>query len=121
MRYFKGRNTTAGLFTPACAAQKKVKNVFMPVNIDMNRWSRKIPKVMAGVAKKLMREVLKDKYMKQVTKTPTQKDSNSFRILVCRYFWSCASSEAPTDLTLTGIKKLRWKMLLAVLKTRSVP
>ncbi|KAG2774002.1 hypothetical protein JG687_00014935 [Phytophthora cactorum] len=83
--------------------------------------SRKIPKVMAGVAKKLMREVLKDKYMKQVTKTPTQKDSNSFRILVCRYFWSCASSEAPTDLTLTGIKKLRWKMLLAVLKTRSVP
>ncbi|KAG6955715.1 hypothetical protein JG688_00011770 [Phytophthora aleatoria] len=30
------------------------------------------------------------------------------------------SSEAPTNLTPTGIERLRWKMLLAVLKTRYV-
>ncbi|KAG2801247.1 hypothetical protein PC116_g24389 [Phytophthora cactorum] len=110
----------------ACLEEERVKYVFLSVNIDTNHWiclvidldakkiyvydsvkSRIISKVMAGLAKKLMRQVLKDKYTEQVIKTPTQKDCNSCGIFVCRYFGLCDSSEAPTDLTPTGIERLR--------------
>ncbi|KAF1783250.1 Ulp1 protease family, C-terminal catalytic domain [Phytophthora cactorum] len=130
---FEGRNTTSGLFTPGLCdpdpsmpRRRAVKYVFLSVNIDTNHWiclvidldakkiyvydsvkSRIISKVMAGLAKKLMRQVLKDKYTEQVIKTPTQKDCNSCGIFVCRYFGLCDSSEAPTDLTPTGIERLR--------------
>ncbi|KAG3242029.1 hypothetical protein PI124_g13128 [Phytophthora idaei] len=84
----EGRNTTSGLFTPAWAAQ--IRACLEEEQVNMK--SRKISKVMAGLAKTLMDEMLMNKY----------------------------TNEAPTDLTPTGIERLRWKMLLAVLKTRYV-
>ncbi|EGZ12967.1 hypothetical protein PHYSODRAFT_334797 [Phytophthora sojae] len=48
---------------------------------------------------------------------PLQSDSDSCGVFVCRFFWTCVSDDAPSDIIPTGITKLRWAMLEAILKT----
>ncbi|KAE8997659.1 hypothetical protein PR001_g19523 [Phytophthora rubi] len=47
---------------------------------------------------------------------PLQSDSDSCGVFVCRFFWTCVSDDAPSDVTPTGITKLRCAMLEAILK-----
>ncbi|EEY62807.1 uncharacterized protein PITG_15230 [Phytophthora infestans T30-4] len=50
--------------------------------------------------------------------TAKQKDSDSCGIFVCRFFWSCVSDAAPSDVSAKGLTKLRWSMLHAILKMK---
>ncbi|KAE8898720.1 hypothetical protein PF003_g17581 [Phytophthora fragariae] len=49
---------------------------------------------------------------------PLQSDSDSCGVFVCPFFWTCVSDDAPSDVTPTGITKLRWAMLEAILKMK---
>ncbi|KAE8915194.1 hypothetical protein PF007_g31560 [Phytophthora fragariae] len=49
---------------------------------------------------------------------PMQTDTDSCGVFVCRFFWECVSSEAPTDVSPTGVTKLRWAMLHKIMKTK---
>ncbi|EEY56556.1 cysteine protease family C48, putative [Phytophthora infestans T30-4] len=59
-----------------------------------------------------------DSYEALEVTEPVQTDSDSCGVFVCRFFWTCVSSESPSDVSPAGITKLRWEMLHAVMKLR---
>ncbi|EEY57074.1 cysteine protease family C48, putative [Phytophthora infestans T30-4] len=59
-----------------------------------------------------------DSYKALEVTEPVQTDSDSCGVFVCRFFWTCVSSESPSDVSPAGITKLRWEMLHAVMKLR---
>ncbi|KAG2766377.1 hypothetical protein PC129_g14839 [Phytophthora cactorum] len=50
---------------------------------------------------------------------PMQTDSDSCGVFVCRLFWACVSSEAPSDVSPAGVTKLWWEMLHAIMNVQS--
>ncbi|EEY63241.1 cysteine protease family C48, putative [Phytophthora infestans T30-4] len=59
-----------------------------------------------------------DSYEALEVTEPVQTDSDSCGVFVCRFFWTCVSSESPSDVSPACITKLRWEMLHAVMKLR---
>ncbi|ETO62722.1 hypothetical protein F444_19416 [Phytophthora nicotianae P1976] len=64
-------------------------------------------------------KALKDESNLKVDVTePTQMDSSNCGVFVSLFFWSAMSDEAPSDLSPTGLTKLQWSLLNAILKLK---
>ncbi|KAG2766974.1 hypothetical protein PC129_g25119 [Phytophthora cactorum] len=59
-----------------------------------------------------------DSYNDLEVTEPIQTDSDSCGVFVCRLFWTCVSSEAPSDVSSADVTKLRWEMLHAIMKVQ---
>ncbi|KUF76336.1 hypothetical protein AM587_10006524 [Phytophthora nicotianae] len=76
-------------------------------------------KELRTVADFITTKALKDESNLKVDVTePTQMDSSNCGVFVSLFFWSAMSDEAPSDLSPTGLTKLQWSLLNAILKMK---
>ncbi|KAG3248066.1 hypothetical protein PI124_g7241 [Phytophthora idaei] len=59
-----------------------------------------------------------DSYNDLEVTDPMQTDSDSCGVFVCRLFWTCVSSKAPSGVSPAGVTKLRWETLHAIMKVQ---
>ncbi|ETK73395.1 hypothetical protein F441_20114 [Phytophthora nicotianae CJ01A1] len=116
-----------------------VKFLFLPVNFNSSHWAclavdkeskttyiydsmngRKTGKALMQLVTKVKCS-LQGSYAHQIAKAPRQKDDNNCGVFVCLFFWKMVSSDAPTDLSPTGLTMLRWKILMAVMNISPQP
>ncbi|ETN01875.1 hypothetical protein PPTG_16951 [Phytophthora nicotianae INRA-310] len=81
-------------------------------------------KKLKKLAEDIMKKALQGETYNEVDVTkPKQKDGNNCEVFVSLFFWRCVSAEAPSDVVLSdlspsGITKLRWALLRAILKMK---
>ncbi|EGZ11302.1 hypothetical protein PHYSODRAFT_338022 [Phytophthora sojae] len=105
--------------------------VFMPVNfggvhwgyIVVNREARLVKtydsmggkrnkKRLKKMASELLAGPLEDEAYSDIEVTePKQTDGDSCGVFACRLLWTCVDSEVPSDVSPSGVTKLRWAML----------
>ncbi|ETM53907.1 hypothetical protein L914_02656 [Phytophthora nicotianae] len=110
--------------------------LLMPINLSGAHW---VCLVIDGISKKIelydsmgstmylkrlkaiadeIVAALPDAYEEITVNGPLQHDGDSCGVLVCLQLWKCVSAEAPSDVTKSGITKLRWKILQGILKVK---
>ncbi|ETP05459.1 hypothetical protein F441_17928, partial [Phytophthora nicotianae CJ01A1] len=110
--------------------------VLMPINLSGVHW---VCLVVDGTAKKIqvydsavsamylkrlkniaseIASTLPDMYEEIVFDGPLQKDGDSCGVFACLQQWKSVSSKAPTDVSESGVIKLCWKILQAILKVK---
>ncbi|ETN13438.1 hypothetical protein PPTG_08268 [Phytophthora nicotianae INRA-310] len=110
--------------------------LLMPINLSGAHW---VCLVIDGISKKIelydsmgsamylkrLKDIadeivaaLPDAYEEITVNGLLQHDGDSCGVLVCLQLWKCASAEAPSDVTKSGITKLRWKILQGILKVK---
>ncbi|ETL45945.1 hypothetical protein L916_04076 [Phytophthora nicotianae] len=110
--------------------------LLMPINLSGAHW---VCLVIDGISKKIelydsmgsamylkrlkaiadeIVAALPDAYEEITVNGPLQHDGDSCDVLVCLQLWKCVSAEAPSDVTKSGITKLRWKILQGILKVK---
>ncbi|ETO69799.1 hypothetical protein F444_13673 [Phytophthora nicotianae P1976] len=116
--------------------KKQTQFVLMPINLSGVHW---VCLVVDGTAKKIqvydsagsamylkrlkniaseIASTLPDMYEEIVFDGPLQTDGDSCGVFACLQLWKSVSSKAPTDVSESGIIKLRWKILQAILKVK---
>ncbi|ETO64274.1 hypothetical protein F444_18165 [Phytophthora nicotianae P1976] len=95
--------------------------VLMLVNLGGFKWDQE-PKEVEEAGGRYHEEGTETYNEVDVTK-PKQKDGNNCEVFVSLFFWRCVSAEAPSDVVLSdlspsGITKLRWALLRAILKMK---
>ncbi|KAG1712800.1 hypothetical protein DVH05_000535 [Phytophthora capsici] len=78
--------------------------------------AKKNLKVLKAMASEIVAKVTGEEVSTTTTVTaPMQTDGDNCGVFVCRLFWACVSTDAPSDVSTTGVLKLRWAMLQAIL------
>ncbi|EGZ20618.1 hypothetical protein PHYSODRAFT_491223, partial [Phytophthora sojae] len=105
--------------------------VFMPVNFGGVHWGcivvdrearlvktydsmggKRNKKRLKKMASELLADPLEDEAYSDIEVTePKQTDSDSCGVFACRLLWTCVDSEVPSDVSPSGVTKLRWAML----------
>eukprot|EP00644_Phytophthora_capsici_P006110 jgi/Phyca11/129895/e_gw1.89.78.1 len=77
-------------------------------------------KVLKAMASEIVAKITGEEVFTTTTVTaPMQSDGDNCGVFVCRLFWACVSTDAPSDVSTTGVLKLRWAMLHAILTMRN--
>ncbi|EEY60434.1 uncharacterized protein PITG_12856 [Phytophthora infestans T30-4] len=98
-----------------CLARYKNNCTVMYDSMGGKRNKKRLQKMAEEIRTGPLRD---DSYKALEVTEPVQTDSDSCGVFVCRFFWTCVSSESPSDVSPAGITKLRWEMLHAVMKLR---
>ncbi|EGZ28077.1 hypothetical protein PHYSODRAFT_468126 [Phytophthora sojae] len=105
--------------------------VFMPVNFGGVHWGcivvdrearlvktydsmggKRNKKRLKKMASELLAGPLEDEAYSDIEVTePKQTDGDSCGVFACRLLWTCVDSEEPSDVSPSGVTKLRWAML----------
>ncbi|EGZ28063.1 hypothetical protein PHYSODRAFT_321758 [Phytophthora sojae] len=89
--------------------------VFMPWTVKRGYDSmggKRNKKRLKKMASELLAGPLEDEAYSDIEVTePKQTDGDSCGVFACRLLWTCVDSEEPSDVSPSGVTKLRWAML----------
>ncbi|EGZ26515.1 hypothetical protein PHYSODRAFT_320450 [Phytophthora sojae] len=82
------------------------------VKTDDSMGGKRNKKRLKKMASELLAGPLEDEAYSDIEVTePKQTDSDSCGVFECRLLWTCVDSEVPSDVSPSGVTKLRWAML----------
>ncbi|KAG1706645.1 hypothetical protein DVH05_027497 [Phytophthora capsici] len=77
-------------------------------------------KVLKAMTSEIVVKIMAEEVFTTTSVTaPMQTDGDNCGVFVCRLFSACVSTDALSDVSTTGVLKLRWAMLHAILTLKT--